>query len=463
MTLDLKNLSFSRQILPVIAVFGLLFAVLFITFGLPDRVLSEPAREPARAPASLANKPRVAGSGIVEPSSELIQIGSALSGLVMRLSVQPGERVGRGQVLFVVDDRAARAQLREAEAAIASARAGIAEAESARATAGRQLALYRSVSDPAAVSRAEVIRAEGDASAASERLQLARAQLQSAQARAASARTEIDRLTVRAPSAGEILAVNIREGEFVSTMGGGNAPAFIEMGQTQPLHVRIDIDEEQAPNVALGKPATVSPRGAAERQVQATFVRAEPLVVPKRSLTNSAAERVDVRVLQVIYALAGVQRAVPRGPAGRCLTFRRRAAASDATRTPFRRERAGAGRVRRLAAAEIGHPGPRAADELLLCSRGFRQPVIGRPAADWRPRIRQPDGAGAGIVPYTRRGGCPDRTGPRRSRPGRGRAAAGVWRKRWGDRHAHQSFAVFLLATARHLHRYGAGLLVPPT
>ena len=33
------------------------------------------------------------------------------------------------------------------------------------------------------------------------------------------------------------------------------------------------------------------------------FIRAEPLVVPKRSLTNSAAERVDVRVLQVIYAL----------------------------------------------------------------------------------------------------------------------------------------------------------------
>jgi HlyD family secretion protein len=75
------------------------------------------------------------------------------------------------------------------------------------------------------------------------------------------------------------------------------------MGETRPLHVRIDIDEEQAPRVALGAPATVSPRGAAERQVEARFVRAEPLIVPKRSLTNSAQERVDVRVLQLIYAL----------------------------------------------------------------------------------------------------------------------------------------------------------------
>jgi HlyD family secretion protein len=306
MTLDWKSLSISRQVLPAIALVGLLIAAFFILGGLPDRTLSEPDREPARAPAILANAPRVAGSGVVEPASELIQIGSALAGLVTRVSVQPGDRVVAGQTLFTVDDRAARAQLDEAEAAIAAARAGIAEATTARATAVRQLALYRQIDDPAAVSRAEVIRAEGEAAAATQRLQVAQAQLQSAQARAGSARTEIGRLTVRAPRAGEILTVNIRAGEYVSTMGGANTPAFIEMGETNPLHVRIDIDEEQAPRVALGQPATVSPRGAAGRQIQARFVRAEPLVVPKRSLTNSAAERVDVRVLQVIYALPDV-------------------------------------------------------------------------------------------------------------------------------------------------------------
>jgi len=55
--------------------------------------------------------------------------------------------------------------------------------------------------------------------------------------------------------------------------------------------------------VAMGSTAIISPRGNAGRRVQAGFVRAEPLVRPKRSLTNSAAERVDVRVLQLIYAL----------------------------------------------------------------------------------------------------------------------------------------------------------------
>lgn len=303
MAFNLRNFSFSRTGLPILAAIGLVVAVIFIVGRLPDRQLDEPEREPPRATGALANAARVAGAGVVEPSSETIQIGTALSGLVTTLNVQPGDYVEQGQPLFSVDTRALKAQLAQANAAIGEARASIAEAQAALATANQQLALYRDVDDPAAVSRAEVIRAEGDANAARTRLGLARARLEAAQASAAVAGTEIARATVRAPMAGEILSVNIRPGEYLSTMGGSGSTTFIEMGQTRPLHIRIDIDEDQAPRLALGADAIVSPRGAAERQVRAKFVRAEPLVIPKRSLTNSAQERVDVRVLQVLYEL----------------------------------------------------------------------------------------------------------------------------------------------------------------
>ncbi len=223
----------------------------------------------------------------------------------MSLNAEPGSYVAKGDLLFLVDDRAARARLHEADAAIREAHAAIAEADTARTTAQRQLALYRQIDDPAAVSRTEVVRAEGEAAAAASRAALARARRETAEAAAASARVELSRLAVRAPIAGEILAVNIRPGEFVQAGGpqGGNAEPYIRLGETRPLHIRVDIDEDQAGDVALGANAIVSPRGAAERQVTARFVRAEPLVVPKRSLTNSAAERVDVRVMQIIYAL----------------------------------------------------------------------------------------------------------------------------------------------------------------
>jgi multidrug efflux pump subunit AcrA (membrane-fusion protein) len=298
-----RNLSFSRQILPIIAVVGVIMAAWFIIGKLPNRDTVEPAEQPPKAVGALANAPRVAGAGIVEPASEVIDIGSALSGLVTDVRVKPGDKVTQGEVLFTVDARAARASLTQAAAAISEARAAISEAMAAERTARQQLDLYRSLTDPAAVSRAEVIRAEGEEAAATSRLGLARARLAATQAAAAAARTEIERLTVRAPIAGEILAVNIRPGEFVATQGGGNTQPFIQMGDTDPLHVRIDIDENEAARVKLGAPAVVSPRGAAELHVNAAFVRAEPQVVPKRSLTNSAAERVDVRVVQLIYAL----------------------------------------------------------------------------------------------------------------------------------------------------------------
>jgi len=299
----LRNVSFARQILPIAALIGVAFAAYLIFSGQPDRSLAEPAEQPSKAVGELANAPRVAGAGIVEPASEVIDIGSALSGLVTDVRVRPGDRVGKGEVLFTVDARAARAGLDQANAAIQEARAAITEAGAAQKTARQQLDLYRQLSDPAAVSRAEVIRAEGEEAAATSRFGLARARLAAAQSAAAAARTEIERLVIRAPIAGEILAVNIRPGEFVATQGGGNSQPFIQMGQTTPLHVRVDIDENEVGRVALGKPAVISPRGAAELHVNAAFVRAEPLVVPKRSLANSAAERVDVRVLQLIYAL----------------------------------------------------------------------------------------------------------------------------------------------------------------
>jgi multidrug resistance efflux pump len=297
------NVSFSRQVLPVLALIGIVLAVLYIASIFPDRATSEPAEQPPKPAGALADAARVAGTGLVEPASEVIDIGSALSGLVTAVRVEPGDDVAQGDILFTVDPRAARAQLAEAGAAVREARAAIAEASAARNTAREQLALYREIGDPAAVSRSEVIRAEGEEAAATTRLELARARLAAAEARASSVRTELDRLTVRAPIAGEILAVNIRPGEFVSTQGGGNSTPFIQMGRTDPLHVRVDVDENEAARVKLGAPATISPRGAAEIRVRASFVRAEPQVVPKRQLTNSAAERVDVRVLQLIYAL----------------------------------------------------------------------------------------------------------------------------------------------------------------
>ena len=48
-------------------------------------------------------------------------------------------------------------------------------------------------------------------------------------------------------------------------------------------------------------PAKAYPRGNNRQSIPLSFVRVEPYVIPKRSLTGENTERVDTRVLQVIY------------------------------------------------------------------------------------------------------------------------------------------------------------------
>jgi hypothetical protein len=49
-------------------------------------------------------------------------------------------------------------------------------------------------------------------------------------------------------------------------------------------------------------PAVASLKGHSELKIPLKFVRIEPYVVPKRSLTGDSLERVDTRVLQIVYA-----------------------------------------------------------------------------------------------------------------------------------------------------------------
>ncbi len=297
--------SFPRVVLPVIAVGAIILAAILVATSQPDREVRAAEQTPPRADRAFAGTASIAGSGVVEPSSEVITIGSDVSGVVSQLFVEAGQQVAAGQPLFTLDARQIRASIAESRSAIVEAQANVANARAALANANQQLALYRTVEDPRAISRQEVIQRQGVADEARTRVALAQAQVQAAQARLASDQTQLARYTIRAPMSAEVLRVRIRPGEYVQAGGpqGSGADPYLEIGNTRPLHVRIDIDEDEVERLNIGADAVISARGDTGRNVRATFVRAEPQIVPKRSLTNATAERVDVRVLQIIFAI----------------------------------------------------------------------------------------------------------------------------------------------------------------
>lgn len=296
--------SFSRLLLPILAALGIVVAAVMVFAGQPDRARTDPAEVPPSAPRDLAQSGTVSGSGVVEPSSELIEVGAQRAGLVTRVAVRAGDRVSRGQLLFTIDSRDARSGVAESRAALDLARSRVRSAAVDVDAAQRQLNLYTAVEDPRAVAEQQVIDRRSQRDQAVARLGVARAEVSAAAARLGSAETSAGLLEVRAPRSAQVLQVRTREGQYATAgPGSGDSEALMVLGETQPLHVRIDIDESEIDRAALVGPAFVSPRGNPRSRVRAAFVRVEPLVVPKRSLTNNSTERVDVRVLQVIYAL----------------------------------------------------------------------------------------------------------------------------------------------------------------
>ncbi len=101
-----------------------------------------------------------------------------------------------------------------------------------------------------------------------------------------------------------VLELNVHTGEYVS---GGSGKSYLLFGSASPLHVRVDIDEEEGSWADLNANAVAMLRGSAAISTALSLVRLEPYVKPKRSLTGESSERVDTRVMQVIYKIEDSQ------------------------------------------------------------------------------------------------------------------------------------------------------------
>jgi multidrug efflux pump subunit AcrA (membrane-fusion protein) len=321
-----------KYLLPVIGAAMLIFAVYHVVRAQQTPPKTDPLISPARSPFEKT----IAGTGMVEPETENISIGSPLSGLVTKLDVRVGVKVNQGQPLFRLDDRNLQAELASRKANLQSARAQLEKlqamprAEDVPPVEARMKQAEANLVDlkdqydrmtkvaPSAVTDAEIIHRKQAYEAGVQDLAKAKADLESikagawkpdiavaeaavAQAEAAvkQTETELDRLIVRASVNGEVLQVNVRLGEYVGTPPN---QALIVLGGTGK-HVRVDIDENDLARFREGLPAKALRRGDTLHEIPLRFVRVEPYVIPKKSLTGGTTERVDTRVLQVIYAV----------------------------------------------------------------------------------------------------------------------------------------------------------------
>lgn len=281
-------------ILLAVAVMGAVAAVRLATSLRKDLPKAALLVEPPKTPYEKS----IGARGLVESVDENVRIAPAIAGLVAEVLVKVGDDVKEGAVLVKQDSRDASAMIAAQEAELSALQTQVREAEVVLAEKKDNWARMQKLIAGRVASDEEKQRAQFATQTAEAQLASMKARIASADAMLARSRVQRDLLITRAPRAGRILQVNTRAGEFVAPT---DQNPMLLLGQVDRFQLRADVDEDNASRVRGGMPAVAFIKGNRDIKIPLRFVRIEPYVLPKRSLTGESSERVDTRVLQIIY------------------------------------------------------------------------------------------------------------------------------------------------------------------
>ena len=336
-----------NKLLFAIALAGILAGVVTAyVFG-----IKKPSLPPVFDPASNPYASGIYAEGIVEStqrSGENINMYPEVAGTVKEILVSEGQDVRKGMPLVLIDDSIQRATTEQQKSASEASHAmleelkaeprkenldvteaqviaALAALKTAEDALNKQQAAYEI--DPRSISKDALDSAINAAAVAKANLQVAQKQRDLTKAGAwifdirnqerqynaleksyRSSSALLAKYTLRAPTDGVVLSITTIVGSYVSPQGSYETytqemnPVLVLGTPKTNLQVRCYIDEILVPRLPpLSKiKAEMSIRGS-KIKVPLDYVRLQPFVSPKIELSDERQERVDVRVLPIIF------------------------------------------------------------------------------------------------------------------------------------------------------------------
>jgi membrane fusion protein, multidrug efflux system len=209
----------------------------------------------AAATAVTAEMPVVLSApGTVEPFAT-VGVKTRVDGQISEIAFKEGQEVKAGDVLFRLDDRLAKAQMRSAEANIARDRAALKDAE-ATLERREKLVAKNIVTEAATETQRSVVES-------------LKASIAAGEAQFEAWRTQLDYLTVRAPIPGRTGAVRTELGSNVRSADTGS---LVVINQTRPITVTFAVPQVDLATLrrALASRTEATVRSAGESMTETT-------------------------------------------------------------------------------------------------------------------------------------------------------------------------------------------------
>ncbi|MFO0972066.1 MAG: efflux RND transporter periplasmic adaptor subunit [Phycisphaerae bacterium] len=189
-------------------------------------------------------------------SDHRVQVVTKVSGQIVALLFEQGDRVTKGQTLARIEDRIYRARRDEAVGLLAKARANLNFRE---INFARVKKMYEQSQVVPEIEMAEARRALDDA----------KAQVAADEAALNAFQKNLEDCEVVAPIAGRVLERNVEVGDFVAAEGGRGANAnaqFASIADMTQLRVEVDVSEQDIARLRPRQRCTVTPDAYKERR-----------------------------------------------------------------------------------------------------------------------------------------------------------------------------------------------------
>ncbi len=178
------------------------------------------------ATVTLADMPVIISAPGTVESAASVTIKPRVDGQIAEIAFKEGDLVKAGQLLFRLDDRLIKAQIRQAEATIKKDEASLADAQ---ATLSRRDSLVqKKIVSEAAVDTAKAT------------VETLKASIAAGQAALEAQKTQLDYLRIVAPITGRTGSVNVKEG---SNIRAADTAPLVVINQTQPISVSFAVPQ----------------------------------------------------------------------------------------------------------------------------------------------------------------------------------------------------------------------------
>ncbi len=216
----------------------------------------------------------VTANGTLQPTRS-VNIGSELSGTVLRVLVDVNDKVKKGQVLVELDTAKLNDQVLRSKAALASAQAQLAQANATVVESSASLARLEEVaklSGGKVPSKTELDSARASHDRAVAAGASARANVDSARASLATDETNRSKASIRSPTSGVVLTRTVDPGNAVAASLQA-VTLFTVAEDLRQMRLQVNVDEADVGRVKVGQPATFTVSAFPARRFPASITR----------------------------------------------------------------------------------------------------------------------------------------------------------------------------------------------